>query len=144
MKLIWGPTYFQAVLKYYEGFFHKIQPNNIWREKLNARWDTFFIVIFPFKMIRNWLLTWLDRKLTLRLTFENFLSFSAWFWDCFKFDCIYIQILPCCFSFNWNGHRGMLPRAAMRDKLVQSTGGTDYTRAAVEFQPLSPLFITIK
>ena len=130
MKLIWGPTYFQAVLKYYERFFHKIQPNNIWKEKLNTRWDTFFyltVAIFAFKMIRNWLLTWLDRKLTLHLTFEN----------------LHIQILSCCFSFNWNGHRGMLPRAAMRDKLVQSTGGTDYTRAAVEFQPLSPLFITI-
>ena len=65
--------------------------------------------IFVFKMIRNWSLsfrflnasTWLDRKLTLRLTSESFLSFSAWFWDFFKFDCIYIQILPCCFRFNW-------------------------------------------
>ena len=51
-------------------------------------------------MATNWLLTfrfinastWLDRKLTLRSTSEGFLSFSAWFWDCFKLDCIYIQI----------------------------------------------------
>ena len=45
-------------------------------------------------------------------------------------------MLPCCIRFNWNGHRGMLPRAALRGKLVQSTGGTDFTRAAVEFRPL--------
>ena len=44
-------------------------------------------------------------------------------------------MLPCCIRFNWNGHRGMLPRAALRGKLVQSTGGTDCTRAAVEFRP---------
>ena len=29
--------------------------------------------------------------------------------------------------FNRNGHRGMLPRAALRGKLVQSTGGIDFT-----------------
>ena len=29
----------------------------------------------------------------------------------------------------------MLPRAALRGKLVHSTGGTDCTRAAVEFDP---------
>ena len=65
--------------------------------------------IFVLKMVTNWLLTfrfmnastWLDRKLTLRFTSESFLSFSAWSWDCFKFDYIYIQILPCCFRFNW-------------------------------------------
>ena len=69
----------------------------------------FKIKVFVFKMIRNWLLTsrfmnastWLERKLTLHLTSESFLSFSAWFWDCLKFDCIYMQILPCCFRFNW-------------------------------------------
>ena len=44
-------------------------------------------------------------------------------------------MLPCCLRFNWNGHRGMLPCAALRGKLVHSTGGTDCTRAAVEFDP---------
>ena len=38
--------------------------------------------------------------------------------------------------------REMLPRAALRCKLVQSTGGIDCTRAAIEFRPLS-LFITV-
>ena len=40
------------------------------------------------------------------------------------------QELHCCIRFNWNGHRGMLPRA-LDGKLVQSTGGTDCTIAAV-------------
>ena len=69
----------------------------------------FKIKILVLKMVANWLLTfrfmnastWLDRKLTLRLTSESFSSFPAWFWDCLKFDCIYIQILHCCFRFNW-------------------------------------------
>ena len=34
MKLIWGPTYFQAVLKYYTHFFHKIHSNNSLRDKM--------------------------------------------------------------------------------------------------------------
>ena len=42
------------------------------------------------------------------------------------------QELPCCIPFNWNGHLGMLPRAALGVKLVQSTGGTDCTIAAVD------------
>ena len=42
------------------------------------------------------------------------------------------QELPCCIRFNWNGHLGMLPRAALGVKLVQSTGGTDCTIAAVD------------
>ena len=54
--------------------------------------------------------TWLDRKLTLRLTSESFLSFTAWFWDCFKFDCIYTSryVLYCLVVFvltewsSWN------------------------------------------
>lgn len=38
----------------------------------------------------------------------------------------------CCIRFNWNSHRGMLPRAVLRDKLVHSTGGTDWSRATVD------------
>ena len=34
MKLIWGPIYFQAVLKYYTHFFHKIHSNNSLRDKM--------------------------------------------------------------------------------------------------------------
>ena len=73
--------------------------------------------------------TWLDRKLTLRLTSASFLSFSALFWDCFKFDCIYTSRY-CLVVFvltEWS------PRAAFHCKLVQSTGGIDCTRAAIEF-----------
>ena len=106
MKLTWGPIYFQAVLKYYTHFFPKIHSNNSLRDKM---YDGPLFSIYVFKMIRNWLLTsqfmnastWLERNLTLHLTSESFLSFSAWFWDCLKFDCIYMQILPCCFRFNW-------------------------------------------
>ena len=36
----------------------------------------------------------------------------------------------------------MLPRAALRCELIQSTGGIDCTKAGVEFRPLS-LFITV-
>ena len=69
----------------------------------------FKIKIFKFKMSRNLALTfrfmnastWLDWKLILGLTSESFASFSAWFWDCFKLNCLYIQILPWCFCFNW-------------------------------------------
>ena len=68
----------------------------------------FKIKFFVLKMVTNWLLTfrfmnatWLDWKLTLCLTSESFLSFSAWSWDCFKFDYIYIQLLPFCCRFNW-------------------------------------------
>ena len=81
-------------------------------------------------MIRNWVLIfgymntttphWLDRRLSSRLTSDSFLSFSAYFWDCFKFDCIYTQIFSCCICLNWNRHRGMLPRAALPSKLVQA------------------------
>ena len=114
MKLIWGPIHFQGVFKCYEGFvffffLQEIHSNNSLRDKCSWPLFLFKTKIFVFKMIRNWLLsfrflnasTWLDLKLTLRLTSESFLSFSAWFWDFFKFDCIYIQILPCCFRFNW-------------------------------------------
>ena len=34
MKLIWGPIYFQAILKYYTHFFHKIHSNNSLRDKM--------------------------------------------------------------------------------------------------------------
>ena len=65
------------------------------------------------------------------------------FWDCFKFDCMYIQTdIALLFSFYLSGHRWMLLHAALRCKLVQSTGGIDCTRAAIEFRPLS-LFITV-
>ena len=90
-------------------------------------------------MIRNSLLTlrfmnastWLNRKLTLLLTSESFLSFSAWFWDCCKFDCIYIGYLPCCFRFNWM----VIVECylARRCKLVQSTGVIDCTRGLLVF-----------
>ena len=33
---------------------------------------------------------------------------------------IYPDIAFCCIRFNWNGHCGMLPRVALRGKLVQS------------------------
>ena len=34
MKLIWGPIYFQAVLNYYERFFHEIHSNNSLRDQM--------------------------------------------------------------------------------------------------------------
>ena len=114
MKLIGGPIYFHAVLRYYERFFHEIHSNNSLRDKMyGGPLFLFKMKISVLKMVTNWLLTlrfmnaftWLNRKLTLRLTSESFLSFSAWFWDCFKLE-LHIhpdtgQILPCCFRFNW-------------------------------------------
>ena len=73
------------------------------------------------------------------------MSFSAWFWDCFKLDCIYIQIRAgyCLVLFvltEWSSFN-VTPRGTVC-KLVQSTGGIDCTRGTIEFRPLS-LFITV-
>ena len=94
--------------------------------------DHFFLIkmkIFALKMITNWLLTflymnasiWLDQKLTcvwrLNVSWAFLLSSEIFV----KFNCV------CCFRFNWDGHRGMLPRGhcmVNSCKLVQSTGGT--------------------
>ena len=104
-KLILGTIYFQAILKYYERFFTKFIPTTVYGIKCTVdHLFLFKIKIFVLKMVTNWLVTfrfmnastWLDRKLTLLLTSERFLSFSAWFWDCFKLDCIYIQIRARC------------------------------------------------
>ena len=112
--------------------------------------DHFFLIkmkIFALKMITNWLLTflymnasiWLDQKLTcvwrLNVSWAFLLSSEIFV----KFNCV------CCFRFNWDGHRGILPRGhcmVNSCKLVQSTGDTDCTKAAIEFRPLS-LLITV-
>ena len=79
------------------GFFTKLNPKTV--EWIKCMVDHFILLkikIFTFKMIRTWLLTfgskntftWLDWKLSSHLKSESFLSFSARFWDCFKFDCL--------------------------------------------------------
>ena len=104
MKLIWGPIYFQAVLKYCGRFFHEIHSNNSLRDKMyGGHFFLFKIKIFVLKMVANWFLTFdylTGPEVNFAFDVWKLLELSAWFWDCFKFDCIYIQILSCCFRFN--------------------------------------------
>ena len=136
MKLTWGPIYFQGVLKAC-GFFTKFNPSTV--EGIKCKVGHFFlskIKMFAFKNDRK-LITDFSIYECLHLTGPkvNFM-FNVWE-ELFCLVRLHIcPDVPCCIRFNWNGHRGMLPRAALRGKLVQSTGGTDCTRAAVEFRPL--------
>ena len=112
----------------------------------------FKIKFFVLKMVTNWLLTfrfmnatWLDWKLTLCLTSESFLSFSAWFWDCFKLDCIYIQILPCCLRCNWMViMQCYLERAALRCKLASHLEALIVLEQLSSFNPCHYLLLLIK
>ena len=104
---------------------------------------------------RSWALTFFTIYECVHLTgteanfafdvWKFLMSFSAWFWDCFKLDCIYIQIRAgyCHVLFvltEWSSFN-VTPRGTVC-KLVQSTGGIDCTRGTIEFRPLS-LFITV-
>ena len=106
-------------------------------------------------LIRSWALTFFTIYECVHLTgpeanfafdvWKFLMSFSAWFWDCFKLDCIYIQIRAgyCLVLFvltEWSSFN-VTPRGTVC-KLVQSTGGIDCTRGTIEFRPL-PLFITV-
>ena len=106
-------------------------------------------------LIRSWALTFFTIYECVHLTgleanfafdvWKFLMSFSAWFWDCFKLDCIYIQIRAgyCHVLFvltEWSSFN-VTPRGTVC-KLVQSTGGIDCTRGTIEFRPLS-LFITV-
>ena len=106
-------------------------------------------------LIRSWVLTFFTIYECVHLTgpeanfafviWKFLMSFSAWFWDCFKLDCIYIQIRAgyCHVLFvltEWSSFN-VTPRGTVC-KLVQSTGGIDCTRGTIEFRPLS-LFITV-
>ena len=140
MKLIWGPIYFQAVLKYCGRFFHEFHSNNSLRDKMyGGNFFLFKIRIFVLKMVTIWFLTF--DYLNLRLTSESFLSFllgSEIVSSSIAYTsryCLVVFVLTEWSSCNVTS-RGIVC------KLVQSTGGIDCTRAAIEFRPLS-LFITI-
>lgn len=130
-----NPTTFEGIKRwatFFYIFFKKgLCIQNAWSEKisdfsiheylhLTASEVNFVCDVWKFLM-----LCWSNLKQSQNYKHLVLRLFQVWL-HIYTGTCI--QILPHCFRFNWNGHRG---------QLFQSTGGTDCTRAAIDFRPLS-------